>query len=157
MKSGAAKPFYEQYIKVAEAATDDAAKARYKNFLVESYQYRRRLLPECQDTGTARGWLEKARPSIRKTRPPRLLKGLSDASRELRTSLQQCVGGLVFRIEGLGFSSHPRAVPVFWHSGSRRRGIDRIPRESSCTLPLPHRQSPLLHFDILLIEGFGCA
>ena len=57
MKSGAAKPFYEQYIKVAEASADPT---KYKNFLVESYQYLGSFSLATKDNVAARGYLNKA-------------------------------------------------------------------------------------------------
>ena len=57
MKTGGAKPYYEQFIKIAEAATDPS---KYKNFLVESYQYLGAYYLMAKDTGTARGYLTKA-------------------------------------------------------------------------------------------------
>jgi tetratricopeptide (TPR) repeat protein len=60
MKAGSAKPYYEGFIKVAEAATDPATQARYKNFQVEAYQYMGAYYLNAKDTGTARGYLQKA-------------------------------------------------------------------------------------------------
>lgn len=60
MKSGAAKPYYEQYIKIAEAATDPKMQDRYKNFLIESYQYLGAFFLNTKDAASARSYLEKA-------------------------------------------------------------------------------------------------
>lgn len=57
MKTAAAKPFYEQFIKVAEASADPT---KYKNFLIESYQFLGAYYLNTKDTGTARGYLNKA-------------------------------------------------------------------------------------------------
>ena len=57
MKTASAKPYYEQYIKIAEGL--DPAKVN-KNFLVEAYQYLGAYFIEKNDKGVARGWLEKA-------------------------------------------------------------------------------------------------
>jgi tetratricopeptide (TPR) repeat protein len=57
MKTAAAKPFYEQFIKVAEASADPT---KYKNFLIESYQFLGAYYLNTKDTGTARGYLTKA-------------------------------------------------------------------------------------------------
>jgi tetratricopeptide (TPR) repeat protein len=53
-----AKPFYEQFIKTATATADPS---KYKTFLIESYQYLGSYYLNQKDTGTARGWLEKAK------------------------------------------------------------------------------------------------
>jgi tetratricopeptide (TPR) repeat protein len=74
MKTGAAKPYYEGFIKLAEAATDQT---RLKNFLLEAYQYLGAYYLNVKDTGAARGWLEKAKalePENEITKE--LLKGL---------------------------------------------------------------------------------
>jgi tetratricopeptide (TPR) repeat protein len=74
MKTAGAKPFYEQFIKVVEAGTDAA---RYKNFMVEAYQYLGAHYLNAKDTGTARGFLNKAAeldPANELTKE--LLKGL---------------------------------------------------------------------------------
>jgi tetratricopeptide (TPR) repeat protein len=73
MKSGAAKPFYEQYIKVAEAKDP----TKYKNFLNESYQYLGAYYLNAKDKANAKIWLDKAQqldPSDETTKE--LLKGL---------------------------------------------------------------------------------
>ena len=57
MKTAAAKPYYEQYIKLAEAL--DPAKVN-KNFLVEAYQYLTVYYREQKDKVTAKSWLDKA-------------------------------------------------------------------------------------------------
>jgi tetratricopeptide (TPR) repeat protein len=57
MKTGAAKPYYEQYIKVAEAKDP----AKYKNFLLESYQYLGAYYLNAKDKENAKVWLEKAK------------------------------------------------------------------------------------------------
>jgi tetratricopeptide (TPR) repeat protein len=57
MKTGGAKPYYEQFIKTAEASTDPT---KYKNFLVESYQYLGAFSLNAKDNGAARGYLNKA-------------------------------------------------------------------------------------------------
>jgi tetratricopeptide (TPR) repeat protein len=57
MKIGAAKPYYEQFIKVAEASTDQA---RVKNFLLESYQYLGAYYLNAKDKTSAKDWLDKA-------------------------------------------------------------------------------------------------
>ena len=57
MKTAAAKPFYEEFIKVAEASSDPT---RYKNFLIESYQFLGAYYLNKKDNGTARGYLNKA-------------------------------------------------------------------------------------------------
>ena len=58
MKSAASKPYYEQFIKVAEAGTDQA---RYKNFLIESYQYLGAFYINKGDKATAGPFLNKAK------------------------------------------------------------------------------------------------
>lgn len=58
MKNGSAKPYYEQFIQVATKTADPT---KYKNFLIESYQYLGAFYLNAKDTGTARGWLEKAK------------------------------------------------------------------------------------------------
>jgi tetratricopeptide (TPR) repeat protein len=60
MKTGAAKPFYEQYIKVAEAKADPANPTKYKTFLNESYQYLGAYYLNAKDKGNAKIWLDKA-------------------------------------------------------------------------------------------------
>ena len=56
MKSGAAKPFYEQYIKVAEAKDP----TKYKTFLLESYQYLGAYYLNAKDKDNAKVNLDKA-------------------------------------------------------------------------------------------------
>jgi tetratricopeptide (TPR) repeat protein len=58
MKNGSAKPYYEQFIAVATKTADPT---KYKNFLIESYQYLGAYFLNAKDTGAARGWLEKAK------------------------------------------------------------------------------------------------
>lgn len=74
MKNGSAKPYYEQFIQVATKSADPT---KYKNFLIESYQYLGAFFLNAKDTGAARGWLEKAKeldPQNETTNE--LLKGL---------------------------------------------------------------------------------
>ncbi|MCW3128059.1 MAG: hypothetical protein JWO03_3717 [Bacteroidetes bacterium] len=58
VQSGRSKPYYEQFVKVVEAGTDQA---RYKNFLVESYQYLGANYIIAKDKVTAKAFLEKAK------------------------------------------------------------------------------------------------
>lgn len=58
MKTAASKPYYEQFIKVAEAGTDQA---RYKNFLIESYQYLGAYYLNKNDKATAGPFINKAK------------------------------------------------------------------------------------------------
>jgi len=57
-KTFAAKPYYEQYVKVANATSDPS---RYKNFLIESYQYLGSYYQGQKDNNTARELLNKAK------------------------------------------------------------------------------------------------
>lgn len=56
MKTGAAKPFYEQYITVAEAKDP----TKYKTFLLESYQYLGAYYLNAKDKDNAKKYLDKA-------------------------------------------------------------------------------------------------
>ena len=56
MKTGAAKPFYEQYITVAEAKDP----TKYKSFLNESYQYLGAYYLNAKDKENAKKYLDKA-------------------------------------------------------------------------------------------------
>jgi tetratricopeptide (TPR) repeat protein len=57
MKTGGAKPFYEEFIKVAEKATDPS---KYKRGLVEAYDYLGAHALNGGDKGTARGYFTKS-------------------------------------------------------------------------------------------------
>jgi tetratricopeptide (TPR) repeat protein len=60
MKSGAAVPYYEQFVKLAEATTDPALQTRFKSFLLDSYQYMGEYYLNSKEYPAAKEWLDKA-------------------------------------------------------------------------------------------------
>lgn len=60
LKTGGAVPYYSQFVKLAETATDPATQTRVKNFLLESYQYLGAYYLNSKEYPAAKEWLDKA-------------------------------------------------------------------------------------------------